>query len=760
MANVTLSLFAGAGAQFLDNSGNVLTGGLIYTYAAGTTTPLAAYTSNLGATAHSNPIILDASGRVPGGEIWLTTGLGYKFVLKDTNNVLIGTYDNIPSSAQPPIINDASSVSYEQGYTVTAGSFVIGNTYLITSIGSTNFQSIGAASNTVGILFTATGVGTGTGTAKFSRTVQAKLQESISVKDFGAKGDGTTDDTTAIQAALTYAGTIKSSVYFPATNSSYLISNSLTVPDYVTVHGDGYGSYILQNTLNKNGFNLGNNCSVKDVRVKIADGNNTDFVNCIYAYAVKNPTIENCYLIPGDLGGCGIQANNCQQVIIKNNRIYGGKWTSGAGPAASASDILFYSYANSQRHIIDGNFCLSNNSQGIFVDALGYDSDIIVSNNICVTLDPATCVEGGAWSEIASGGARRHGIIGEYNNDAIGGPRSLITNNICRNTKWTGIYKQGTVGSQIIINNNNCSNNGYDTSSSLSAGIYVSQVGGEIIAGNSILNFQNTLGNAGGIVINGYGSNEISLISNNVIKNSLGNGIFMSIQPRKININANQFINNALTDICFLPSAGNANVGEIFVQNNFIQKNVATSSAMFFDLQNSTLTSVIQNNLIFGKDNTIVNDRNTAIYIRSIVSPSLVKVKNNIINNFYYAYFCEDYWTTSANRNKVILDSNNIIDCYIGFYISATTSVVVIPVVNNVFDNVTTQISNGGGFVAGYVVNRTGNNLQWYNNAAPTVGTWALGDRVINNSPAVGSPKAWTCTVAGNPGTWVSEGNL
>jgi len=39
--SVTLSLFAGAGAQFLDDSGNVLTGGLIYTYAAGTTTPLA-----------------------------------------------------------------------------------------------------------------------------------------------------------------------------------------------------------------------------------------------------------------------------------------------------------------------------------------------------------------------------------------------------------------------------------------------------------------------------------------------------------------------------------------------------------------------------------------------------------------------------------------------------------------------------------------------------------------------------------------------
>lgn len=95
MTTVTLSLFAGTGAQFLDNSGNVLTGGLIYTYAAGTTTPLATYTSSAGSTAHTNPIVLDASGRVPGGEIWLILGSNYKFVLKDANNVLIATYNNV-----------------------------------------------------------------------------------------------------------------------------------------------------------------------------------------------------------------------------------------------------------------------------------------------------------------------------------------------------------------------------------------------------------------------------------------------------------------------------------------------------------------------------------------------------------------------------------------------------------------------------------------------------------------------------------------
>ena len=47
-----------------------------------------------------------------------------------------------------------------------------------------------------------------------------------------------------------------------------------------------------------------------------------------------------------------------------------------------------------------------------------------------------------------------------------------------------------------------------------------------------------------------------------------------------------------------------------------------------------------------------------------------------------------------------------------------------------------------------------------YDSAAPTVGTWAVGDRVINSVPTVGQPKSWVCTVAGTPGTWTSEGNL
>jgi hypothetical protein len=117
MPAVSLSIFGGVGAQFFDNNGNPLSGGKIYTYEAGTSTPLATYTSSAGGTAHTNPIVLDAAGRVPnGGEIWNQLRL-YKFVLETSTGVLIATYDNVGSSFNATAIianftGNGSTVAY------------------------------------------------------------------------------------------------------------------------------------------------------------------------------------------------------------------------------------------------------------------------------------------------------------------------------------------------------------------------------------------------------------------------------------------------------------------------------------------------------------------------------------------------------------------------------------------------------------------------------------------------------------------------
>jgi hypothetical protein len=105
----------GVAAQFFTNTGAVLTGGKLYTYAAGTTTPQTTYTTYAGNVARTNPIILDAAGRVPdGGEIWVTA-VSYKFVLKDSTDVLIATWDNISGVGVITAINytgNGTTVAY------------------------------------------------------------------------------------------------------------------------------------------------------------------------------------------------------------------------------------------------------------------------------------------------------------------------------------------------------------------------------------------------------------------------------------------------------------------------------------------------------------------------------------------------------------------------------------------------------------------------------------------------------------------------
>jgi hypothetical protein len=84
----------GNSQQFFDNNGIPLGGGLIYTYQAGSSTPLPTYTDVNGTTANANPIVLNSSGRLD-NEVWLTYGYNYKFVLKTSAGTTLGTYDNL-----------------------------------------------------------------------------------------------------------------------------------------------------------------------------------------------------------------------------------------------------------------------------------------------------------------------------------------------------------------------------------------------------------------------------------------------------------------------------------------------------------------------------------------------------------------------------------------------------------------------------------------------------------------------------------------
>ena len=276
--SVTPSPIGGFAAQFFDNNGVILSGGKIYTYAAGTSTPVQSYTSASGTTPHTNPIILDSAGRVPGGEIWLTDGINYKFVIETATSILIGSYDNISGINS----NFVNFIGQQEIQTATAGQTVFtlatisytpgtntisvyvdgvnqyeGESYLETNGNTVTFTSglhVGAEVKFTTTTTLSSGITDAslvtyeppfTGAA--ATTVEDKLAQYVSVKDFGAIGDGVADDTAAIQAAID----TERGVFLP--KGTYLVTSSLTIPyNGARMYGEDQYNTIIKAPTNSN----------------------------------------------------------------------------------------------------------------------------------------------------------------------------------------------------------------------------------------------------------------------------------------------------------------------------------------------------------------------------------------------------------------------------------------------------------------------------------------------------------------------------
>jgi len=130
----TTSLSPTPKLQFFDANGAPLAGGLLYTYAAGTTTPLASYTDSTGVSANTNPIVLDSRGEA---NVWLS-GAIYKFALYTSAGVLIWTVDNINGSTfASNATGDGTTTAFSvvNGFTAIYinGVYQNRNTYTVTS---------------------------------------------------------------------------------------------------------------------------------------------------------------------------------------------------------------------------------------------------------------------------------------------------------------------------------------------------------------------------------------------------------------------------------------------------------------------------------------------------------------------------------------------------------------------------------------------------------------------------------------------------
>jgi hypothetical protein len=92
-------------SQYVDANGAPAVGYTVESFAAGSSSPLATYTDSTGLTANATTVTLNAAGLNPAGQFWLTSGLSYKFIVKDADGVVVQTVNGVTGVNDPAVVS-------------------------------------------------------------------------------------------------------------------------------------------------------------------------------------------------------------------------------------------------------------------------------------------------------------------------------------------------------------------------------------------------------------------------------------------------------------------------------------------------------------------------------------------------------------------------------------------------------------------------------------------------------------------------------
>ena len=300
------------------------------------------------------------------------------------------------------------------------------------------------------------------------------------------------------------------------------------------------------------------------------------------------------------------------------------------------------------------------------------------------------------------------------------------------------------------------------------AGIYVLSAEGTRVIGNTVKDVcKDTNGSAltpAGIAIN---ATSKAVVSANYIDTSAWYGVFV-VDGLQLGSGSNQGASTYIPD------------GFVVVEANTIK---ATTRHGIF-IQNKHKVRVSGNTV-----DTVSGASQSGIVTESTLTgttyPTLkwISVSGNTVYNVVSSSI------QIANATGAVVAANTIEIATTGIYLDSVDAVVS----GNMIRNVTTGSGRGidmrstgtnsavsgnrisactVGILAGHrgtfddTNDLTGCTTKWsgtyagWQASVPAAGTWVLNDRVRQSVATVGQPKAWVCTVAGTPGTWVSEGNL
>lgn len=447
----------------------------------------------------------------------------------------------------------------------TAGGFPLAKASELVPLVSEAELSASSGSSLVGHIQTGTGAAT--------RTLQSKLREQVSVTDFGAVGDGSVNDTTAVQNAFNSGA---DAIYFP--DGVYSVGQ-ITVPNGVRkVFGPGR---IQQRAIGANVFYLSGvtNCvfdglyinGAANLNEAVAQSVNSGIFctsNCSYI-VVSNCTINRFLYVPvymeqsydSRVVSCSFTENSlgprfrgCRRIIIDGNEIYrtclvNTQFTTGIGLDSTDGHALGICVDI----IISNNITVDiNNAQGMLIHA---GANIVITGNTVkesatgISINPFNSGDILANITVSNNVINAFSgtwVFGGISNDCIvvqGGtgtpdPLSInVTNNVCINGNYS--HQGANEGAIRLGYTVNCSVIGNIITTPYGNGIVLTADEQHVIvSNNSIYNTQTAAGDRNGVLIITGGVSGI--ISNNYFENAI-NGIEVGGSSLNMFINNNQY---------------------------------------------------------------------------------------------------------------------------------------------------------------------------------------------------------------------------